>query len=576
MKSLFTTTFLFAMIVLMLMPGLSYSQSGTLTVYANGKTLDQVIAADTVTGGMQKHSIYQLVSLDSTYLLDATVTIKSDVSIIGVPDGTTGRLPCIQSDVLSDQTVTGIQFTFTGQGTNVVFKNVYLLGVSPDNTVNTAAGQGVQISADSVSLTVDNCVFDDFTQFCIGYNGNWDKFKITNTKFRNGIELASAYYVPESIRYEWPGLGPTDSVIVKYNTFLCVAEGPVIANSYIKYFEFSHNTMVQGAKAPVWTEALTTAKIDNNIFYNTYAISTNPAEYYGKWDEKGALPRKPAVMNFIPLDSAIASAYMGKPITNSTDSVAAEKARTIEVKNNAYFWSSELTTFYQTWNDTATVDSIYPPVYMNPETEAMFGSADYPNFTQSGNQNADPGFGAGIGNVLGSTTAGDGDGLLGWIAAVRSGKGSTEYFAYQRTDGTAAVPVWPLPESNDLKYSNTALQNSSTDGKPLGDPYWFTGEPTAVKKVPAAAPDKFTLNNNYPNPFNPSTIISFNLAKEGNVSLSVYNVVGQLVKTVVDNAYMNRGEHQYMVNMDNFATGVYFYTLRQGSNVITKKMVLLK
>jgi hypothetical protein len=138
------------------------------------------------------------------------------------------------------------------------------------------------------------------------------------------------------------------------------------------------------------------------------------------------------------------------------------------------------------------------------------------------------------------------------------------------------TPAWPLPESTDLKYSNTTVENSSTDGKPLGDPYWFTGTPTGVKQVPAESPIKFALSNNYPNPFNPSTTIKFSIAKEGNVTLNVYNVMGQLVKSVVNNAHMSQGEHNYIVNMDNFASGVYFYTLRQGSNIITKKMVLLK
>ncbi len=52
--------------------------------------------------------------------------------------------------------------------------------------------------------------------------------------------------------------------------------------------------------------------------------------------------------------------------------------------------------------------------------------------------------------------------------------------------------------------------------------------------------------------------------------------MGQLVKSIVSNAYMSKGDHNYEVNMDNFASGVYFYTLRQGSNILTKKMVLLK
>ncbi len=579
MKTLFTITFLLAMIIFMLMPGQSFAQSGTLVVYANGPTLDQVINGD-VTNGVQNHSVYKLVSLDTTYLLDATITSKSGISVIGVPDPSTGKLPCIEADVLQDLSIPGIFFTFTGQGTRVVLQNLYLLGIAPNNANNTGAGQGVQISADSISLTVDNCVFDEMSQFEIAYGANWDKFYITNSTFRNGIDVASAYYVPELLRsLNGQGSWNTDTIIVKNNTMLAVAMGPVVTTGVTNYFDFSHNDVVLTSKAPFWSEQVVNAKFDNNIFYDTYAVGENKTEYNGGWDEIRA-PRVPAIFSFAPLDSTKAATLLGHPRNGSADSLAAEAMRKVEVKNNAYFWSSGLTSFWTAWNDTATVDSLYTPVFMNNETSAMFNNKTvWPGFVESGNQNADPGFGATISKVLspGADTS-YGVGLLAWITAVRNGKGTTESFSYQRTMvGTQLnwTPVWPLPESTDLKYSNSSVKSSSTDGLPLGDPNWF-GITTAVKHAPEAIPTKFALNNNYPNPFNPSTIISFSLAKEGNVSLKIYNIVGQLVKTVVDNSNLSKGEHQYSISMDNFATGVYFYTLRQGNNVITKKMVLLK
>jgi hypothetical protein len=52
--------------------------------------------------------------------------------------------------------------------------------------------------------------------------------------------------------------------------------------------------------------------------------------------------------------------------------------------------------------------------------------------------------------------------------------------------------------------------------------------------------------------------------------------MGQLVKTVIDNVYKNSGQFEYSVKMDNLTSGIYFYTLTQGNQAITKKMVLLK
>jgi hypothetical protein len=127
-----------------------------------------------------------------------------------------------------------------------------------------------------------------------------------------------------------------------------------------------------------------------------------------------------------------------------------------------------------------------------------------------------------------------------------------------------------------MMYSNSTLETGGTDGLPVGDPNWF-GITIGVKdnNIPVT-PDKFSLSDAYPNPFNPSTNISFTLAKTGNVSLRVYNIIGQQVMTVVNNKEMHNGTYEYKVDMSSFSSGVYFYTLEQDNNFITKKMVLLK
>ena len=581
MKALFTTTILLVMMMFMLTPIESFAQSGTLVVYASGKTLDQIINGDQ-TVGVQNHSVYQLVSTDTTYLLDATITSQSSISIVGVPNATTGKLPCIQADVLQDLSIPGIFFTFTGQGTNVELKNLYLLGITPNNSNNTGSGQGVQVSADSISLTVDNCVFDEISQFEIGYSSNWNKFFITNCKFRNGIDVATAYYVPELLRSEnYIGAWSTDSIVIKYNTMLGVAMGPVVTTGITKYFDFSHNDVILTSKGPFWSEQVVNAKLNNNIFYNVYAVGETHTEYAGGWDEI-APPRIPAIFSFAPLDSTKAALLLGHARNGSSDSLAAEAMRSVEVKNNAYFWSSGLTSFWTSWNDTATTafDSIYTPVFMNNETMAMFNNKTvWPNFVESGNQNIDPTFGSTIDKVLspGADTS-YGVGLLAWVSAVRSGLGTTESYSYQKTLVGSALnwtPAWPLPESADLKYSNSAVKTMSTDGLPEGDPYWFNGI-TAVPKTVAQVPNQFALYEAYPNPFNPTTTIKFSLSQAGNVSLKIYNVMGQLVKTLVNNTYKNKGDYNYQVNMDNLSSGIYFYTLIQGNQQLTKKMVLMK
>lgn len=201
----------------------------------------------------------------------------------------------------------------------------------------------------------------------------------------------------------------------------------------------------------------------------------------------------------------------------------------------------------------------------------------WPGLVQSGNVNVDPTFGASINNVANSN-AGNGVGFLKYFNLIRTGTIGTETWGYQNTVvGSAAnwVPTWPLPEANDMKYTNASLLTGATDGTQVGDPYWFKGGPSGVKDV-TVKPIQFTLFDAYPNPFNPSTTVKFHLAQSGLVSLNVYNVMGQLVKTVVNNEYRNSGDFSYQISMDNMTSGVYFYTLTQGSSSMTKKFVLMK
>lgn len=86
---------------------------------------------------------------------------------------------------------------------------------------------------------------------------------------------------------------------------------------------------------------------------------------------------------------------------------------------------------------------------------------------------------------------------------------------------------------------------------------------------------EFELAQNYPNPFNPSTAIDFSVPTNAKVSLTVYNVLGQQVATLV-NQNMNAGRYSATFNASAMSSGVYFYRLEAGSHVAVKKMLLIK
>ena len=88
-------------------------------------------------------------------------------------------------------------------------------------------------------------------------------------------------------------------------------------------------------------------------------------------------------------------------------------------------------------------------------------------------------------------------------------------------------------------------------------------------------PGDFALHQNYPNPFNPSTEITFTLPAASNVSLRVYNLLGQEVASLVDE-YRSAGTHSVSFDASELSSGMYIYRLESGSNSVARKMMLSK
>jgi hypothetical protein len=123
----------------------------------------------------------------------------------------------------------------------------------------------------------------------------------------------------------------------------------------------------------------------------------------------------------------------------------------------------------------------------------------------------------------------------------------------------------------------------ATGGIPLsGAAFVYRDITTGVEDTPAppTIPASSKLNQNYPNPFNPSTSISYDLATGENVELTIHNLIGQPVRTLVQ-GYQSAGTHSALWDGKNaagkeVAGGIYLYRLKAGDQVLTRKMVFLK
>lgn len=96
----------------------------------------------------------------------------------------------------------------------------------------------------------------------------------------------------------------------------------------------------------------------------------------------------------------------------------------------------------------------------------------------------------------------------------------------------------------------------------------------------AVIPKDFLLHHNYPNPFNPSTTIRYDIPENGHMELSVHDILGREVATLV-NEKREAGRYEVEFNGSKLTSGVYFYRLvvsssKAGSNVLTGKMILIK
>ncbi|MBO6575931.1 MAG: T9SS type A sorting domain-containing protein [Rhodothermales bacterium] len=162
--------------------------------------------------------------------------------------------------------------------------------------------------------------------------------------------------------------------------------------------------------------------------------------------------------------------------------------------------------------------------------------------------------------------------------------------------------AFALPADDEFKLVpfNIALNDADTAGptretqiqwslKPNADGNWWqnpsqwttvavAGRATAVNtEDDVETPFTFSLDQNYPNPFNPATTISFSLAQTGKVQLSVYNVLGQQVATLVNGEIMSAGQHEVQFDASQLSSGMYLFRLDAGAEFSrTRSMMLIK
>ena len=559
MKKLLLST---ALAVLIALP--SFAQVKTIVAQYDeqGLAIPDVIidemVADTSATGEQLNEVYML-EAGENYTISQSIVLNNPVTLTAEPFDRTdpeARPPVVRVGVNADgsQSCPAACVWFLA-GADLTLSNIYFGGIHLGN--GWMNGNLLRATAPGVTIRFENLIIDYMGWSIIAnFDANVSdvSYYITDTYIKNAQNPGD----PNS-PFLMLNIGPPIDTLWVENTTYFQSHGFFIqSRTPINYFRMDHVTLANALKSPIWNLQLTDADITNNVFYNTVAAGFNPAEIADQ-DPDGF------DWNIVNADTLFGNA------ASDPDSVVARMAeadRRIEVRNNVWYQTQEVIDYM--------ADSLrHVSAFMNPRAQAMFDDdATWPGLNEENNMNLEFSFT----NLQEPGTAGlDATAeLLNYMINFRTGAG-VDFWGFESDldefDAFAPLAIdWPRTE--DLRHDITAVTDRR--GNPIGDLNWFPEVVRVSTEGVAEVPDRFSLEQNYPNPFNPATTIQFNLSQATDVTLEVFNILGQKVATLINNEPFAAGAHHQRFDASHLSSGLYIYRISSPSFSQSKKMVLLK
>jgi hypothetical protein len=163
------------------------------------------------------------------------------------------------------------------------------------------------------------------------------------------------------------------------------------------------------------------------------------------------------------------------------------------------------------------------------------------------------------------------------VLPVSDSSGFGDIVAGETADGDPATTIRFTSECTDSSWVSFKVDIYSNQTVFWTDTFsvFVHGSPSTISEPKTDIPYKFDLIQNYPNPFNPSTMINYQLPMANDVELSIYNLLGQKVATLVSDRQA-AGYYQVEWDASGYASGIYYYRLVAGEFIEMKKMVLLR
>lgn len=526
----------------------------TLDVAQGAETLNLAVESDTTVPGGEPLNLNRVYRLErgGVYLLNGAVrNVKSSHLRIVAASGDE------PAPILIPMTDEGGKskraFRLYGDGT---FKGLYVSGI---NTLGNQTEKNMfRCDAEGLRIVIDDCFLDHDAQSFVRLNAEEQKLYMTNTQARNSVNLAST----GNGRIIDTRGNTTDSIFVQNCTFYhWISDLIRDGGGIIKNLVVDHNTSYGGG-GEIESFRAVNSQITNNLFINI--------DFEGDVLSK-INPADTVIADFVDIDS------LGAP------ELASEAERTFKYLNNNFAMTPKL----QAWFDT--IDTVYAWVWLNQETEAFVDTGTDASVTFENIISEDPEFADAPPESL----------VTVFSQYRRDTNFSDENNPDFRADrnGIASISgdpnsFGPAEDEYGFDYPSSKVSYTAAGGGfPLGDLNWFpdkkaeweaAGKPTVDVRVDAySVPTEFQLSQNFPNPFNPTTSISYSLRKPSQVTLTIYTILGQKIHSLIDNELRPAGSYTIKWNGRDdsgrlVASGVYLYSLEAGEFTQARKMLLVR
>jgi hypothetical protein len=472
--------------------------------------------------------------------------------------------------------------------TGIVFEDTVAVGQEPDKEYGTfdgvifdyfpigaESGGSITVKADNFVGKFTNCYFRNLTDSHFQYYGRAVSFPYQSTEF---------HY--DSLTFENTTFSNLSRIVMM--------EG----NQYASNIQLNHVTMINSIEWAIQTGWWEDLSITNSIFVNTNMLGQRPVDvcpegadadiddfYDGLCDPFGG----GLVQNPVDVDS------LGFEVDYE------DEDRQIYIGNNVIYQEQYLLDWYMDspWSQEQ-IQSRNDILLRFPSPPIGQGAFDYVDSTDAEGNKVFPTMN------IDTTTWYDEpadfivpptnqDTMLNFVMYKWSDNSDVDW-SYRPAAGYNQT--WPLPEN--MAYNNATYQTAAWGGYPMGDLNWWPEQLadweanqrdadwariddymengiSTSSEVETNLPEGFELKQNYPNPFNPTTKISYTVPKASDVSLKVYNTLGQEVATLVSGR-SQAGTFEVTFNASNLSSGLYFYRLQaeNGDVSMTRKLMLIK